>query len=128
MKTNIKKSQRASVVYNTLPIKVTRAEFNQYIKKYLSKNTRGVKPTTSYFKVFNYILYILHTGIPWYQLPVTEVHWTNIYKHHNRWSKDGTYKKIFEGSLKYLKENNSIHTKAFHGDGSNIVAKKGAKK
>lgn len=77
-------SQRASQVYNTLPTHVTRKEFNTHIKPYISKGTRGVKPSVSYWKIFNYILYVLHTGIPWYTLPVKEVHWTNIYKHHSR--------------------------------------------
>jgi hypothetical protein len=128
MKTKLKKSQRASKVYNTLPVKVTRKEFNTHIKKYLTKSKRGVKPNTSYFKIFNYILYMLHTGIPWYQLPVSEVHWTNIYKYHNKWSKDGSYEKIFNGSLEWLVSEEKLDLKALHGDGSNVVAKKGAKR
>lgn len=127
MKTRLKKSQRASKVYNTLPTKVTRAEFNKYIKQYLTKGTRGTKPTLSYWKIFNYILYVLHTGIPWYALPVKEVHWSNVYKHHSRWSKNGTYEKIFNGSLDYLKQEKKLDVSALHGDGSNVVAKKGAK-
>ena len=123
----LKISQRANTVYNTLPIKVTREEFNKHINPYLTKSKRG-KPTLSYFKIFNYILYVLHTGIPWYTLPVTEVDWTNIYKHHNRWSKNGRYEKIFEKSLEWLVKENKLDLKALHGDGSNVVAKKGANK
>jgi transposase len=126
MDTKIKKSQRASKVYNTLPTKVTRKEFNTHIKKYLTKNKRGVKPALSYWKIFNYILYTLHTGVPWYTLPVKEVHWSNIYKHHNRWSKDGSYEKIFNGSLEWLAREEKLDLSALHG--SNVVAKKGAKK
>lgn len=121
-------SQRASQVYNTLPTHVTRKEFNTHIKPYISKGTRGVKPSVSYWKIFNYILYVLHTGIPWYTLPVKEVHWTNIYKHHSRWSKDGTYKKIFDESLMYLVKEKKLDLSVLHGDGSNVVAKKGAKR
>lgn len=128
MKTNLKRSQRASQVYNILPIKVTRKEFNDHIKKYLTKNTRGMKPALSHWKIFNYVLYVLHTGIPWYTLPVTEVHWTNIYKHHNRWSKDGSYERIFNGSLDRLLHQGALNLSALHGDGSNVVAKKGVKK
>ena len=121
-------SQRASQVYNTLPTHVTRKEFNKHIKQYLTKGTRGVKPSVSRWKVFNYILYVLHTGIPWYTLPVKEVHWSNIYKHHNRWSKDGTYEKIFDGSLSFLVREGKVDLSVLHGDGSNVVAKKGVKK
>lgn len=85
------------------------------------------KPNLSYWKIFNYILYVLHTGIQWSSLPVKEVHWTNIYRHHNRWSKDGSYEKIFNGSLLFLSKGNRLDTSVLHGDGSNVVAKKGAR-
>lgn len=129
MKTKkIKHSQRASKVYNNLPTKVTRKEFNQFIKPHLSVGKRGQRPAISYFKIFNHILYVLHTGIQWENLPVREVHWTNVYKHHNRWSKDGSYEKIFNRSLDYLKQKKKLDVSALHGDGSNVVAKKGVKK
>ena len=120
-----KKSQRARVVYNTLPTKVSRVVFNKHIKPHLSKRKRGRKPKLSYFKIFNHILYILHTGSQWENLPVRGVHWTNVYKHHNRWSKDGSYERAFGGSLDWLKEAGLINLTALHGDGSNVVAKKG---
>ena len=125
METKPKKSQRAVEVYNTLPIKVTREEFNQYIKPHLSKGRRGKKPKLSQWKIFNYILYVLHTGIPWYTLPVFEVHWSNIYKQFNRWSKDGSLEKIFTGSLQHLAEQGLLDMRVLHGDGSNTIAKKG---
>jgi transposase len=120
-----KKSQRCSTAYNTLPTKVARTEFNRFIKPYLSMSARE-KPHLSYFKIFNYILYVLHTGIQWENLPVKEVHFTNIYRHHNRWSKDGSYEKIFNGSLLFLSEEGILNLSVLHGDGSNVVAKKGA--
>jgi transposase len=128
MKTKLKKSQRAPKVYNKLPIKVTRKEFNDKIKKHLTKGSRGVKPTLSRFDIFNHILYVLHTGIPWYTLPVKKVHWTNVYKHHNKWSKDGSYEKVFNGSLDWLSKEEKLDLSALHCDGSNVVAKKGARK
>lgn len=124
-KSSTKKSQRSSTAYNTLPTKVTRAEFNRFIKPCLSMSTRE-KPNLSYFKIFNYILYVLHTGIQWENLPVGEVHFTNIYRHHNRWSKDGSYEKVFNWSLLFLSKENRLDLSVLHGDGSNVVAKKGA--
>src|SRR3989338_1266697 len=119
-----KKSQRSSTGYNTLPTKVTRTEFNQFIKPHLSMSDRE-RPNLSYFKIFNYILYVLHTGIQWENLPVKEVHFTNIYRHHNRWSKDGSYEKIFDESLAFLDAQDDLDLSVLHGDGSNVVAKKG---
>ena len=119
-----KKSQRSSTGYNTLPTKVTRTEFNQFIKPHLSMSDRE-RPNLSYFKIFNYILYVLHTGIQWENLRVKEVHFTNIYRHHNRWSKDGSYEKIFDESLAFLDAQDDLDLSVLHGDGSNVVAKKG---
>lgn len=122
-----KRSQRAVTVYNTLPTKVSQKVFNRHIKPHLSKRKRGKKPKLSYYKIFNHILYVLHTGIQWENLPVRGLHWTNVYKHHNRWSKDGSYEKMFNGSLDWLKETDQLNLKILHGDGSNVVAKKGDK-
>jgi len=119
-----KKSQRSATGYNTLPTHVTREEFNKFLKPHLSKSLRQ-KPRLSYFAIFNHILYVLHTGIQWENLPEKRVHWSNVYKHFNRWSKDGNLKKIFEHSLVYLAQEKKINLSALHGDGSNVVAKKG---
>ena len=121
-----KKSQRSSTEYNTLPTKVTRTEFNRFIKPYLSMSTRE-KPNLSYWKIFNHILFVLHTGIQWQNLPVRGCHFTNIYRHHNRWSKDGSYERIFDNSLDFLNSRDGLDLSVLHGDGSNVIAKKGAK-
>ena len=77
----------------------------------------------------NILLYVLHTGIQWKQLPVSrsEIHWSNIYKWHNRWSKDGSYRKLFESSVLILDRKGMLDLSVLHGDGTNIVAKKGAR-
>lgn len=110
-----------------LPVKVGRADFNKYIAPYLSKPRRGPKPKISLCKIFNYVLYVLHTGCQWDKLPIkrNEIHWTNIYKWHSRWSKDGSYKNLFETSIMFLKNAGKLNLSILHGDGSNTVAKKG---
>lgn len=110
-----------------LPIRVSRADFNRYITPYLSKGKRGPKPKISRYKLFNYILYVLHTGIQWEQVPIYkhELHWSNVYKWHNRWSKDGSYQRLFESSVLQLHLGHKLDLSILHGDGSNTVAKKG---
>jgi transposase len=120
-----KYSQRSTRVYNTLPTNVNRGEFNRYIKPHLSRGSRGKKPRLSLFMIFNHVLYVLHTGIQWRSLPTRGAHWSSVYRQHNRWSKDGSYKKIFEHSLEYLVKEKKLDLSALHGDGSNVVAKKG---
>jgi hypothetical protein len=112
-----------------LPTHVGLADFRRYIDPYLSKGTRGPKPKISRFKIFNYILYVLHTGMQWDQLKTSrnELHWSNIYKWHLRWSKDGSYRNLFETSVQILLLEHKLDLSVLHGDGSNTIAKKGAK-
>ncbi len=111
-----------------LPVWLSRKDFNQYVAKHLSRARRGPKGKLSKYKIFNYILYVLHTGIQWNQLPIKrrEIHWTNVYKWHWRWSKDGSYKNLFEASVAQLAHDGRLDLSLLHGDGSNAVAKKGA--
>lgn len=120
-----KVSQRAKRAYNTLPVHVSLKEFNRYIKPRLSIPTHGPKTRISTYKIFNHILYVLHTGMQWYNLKPQGVKWSAVYHHHLRWSKDGSYQRIFEASLTWLKKHDKLDLRALHGDGSNAVAKKG---
>ena len=115
--------------YNEIPKQVSRKDFNTYINPHLRKPRKGPKPKISYYKIFNYILYVLHTGIQWDKLKTrrNELHWSNVYRRHNQWSKDGSYQKLFSASIIHLKDTDQLDTSIIHGDGSNIVVKKGAK-
>ena len=114
--------------FNCLPKQVSLRDFNRHIKPFLSKRHKGPKPKISSYKIFNYILYVLHTGIQWAQLRTrrNELHWSNVYKWHNRWSKDGSYETLFEASVGHLLDTDQLDTSQLHGDGSNTVVKKGA--
>ena len=112
-----------------LPVKVSRKDFNRYVNRYLSRGKRGPPTKISRHKIFNYILYVLHTGMQWDELKPrrNEVHWSNIYRWHNKWSKDGSYLNLFESGIERLRLGNKLDLSVLHGDGSNTVAKKGAK-
>ncbi len=115
--------------FNDLPVRVSRADFNRYVAPHLSRGRRGPKPKLSRYKVFNYILYVLHTGLQWEELKIYkhELHWSNVYKWHNRWSKDGSYENLFLASVEHLHLKGKLDLSILHGDGSNTVAKKGEK-
>ena len=125
------------LIYNEIPKQVSRKNFNKYINPHLSKPKKGPKPKLSYYKIFNYILYVLHTGIQWNQLKTrrNEIHWSNVYIRHNRWSnvvpptngrtEDGSYQKLFSASIIHLKDTDQLDISIIHGDGSNTVVKKG---
>lgn len=55
---------------STIPISVTQQQFNGHILPYLSTAKRGYICKIALYKVFNYILYRLHTGCQWAQLPI----------------------------------------------------------
>lgn len=113
--------------WNNLPIKVGLADFNKYINPFLSRGTRGPKTKISRARIFNYILYVLHTGVQWNMLPIrrNEIHWSAVYHHHARWNTDDSYKNLFETSVMFLQDNHKLNVSILHGDGSNTVAKKG---
>jgi len=116
--------------HNELPVKISRKNFNRYIRHYLSVGKRGPETKISLYKIFNYILQILYTGCQWTALVIRkkEISWQAVYAHHNRWSKDGSYEAVFENSVDTVKKEEGLDLSILHGDGSNTVAKKGAKK
>lgn len=123
------KEEKERREYGRLPTQVSIAHFRKFIEPHLSKATRGPKGKIPRHRIFNYILYVLHTGIQWNQLKTrrNELRWCNVYKWHNRWSKDGSYDRLFKTSVRLLSELGEIDLTALHGDGSNAVAKKGAR-
>ncbi|WP_218054608.1 transposase [Legionella massiliensis] len=57
---------------------------------------RGPRPKIALYKIFNYILYIIHTGCQWYKLPIEktaagkpEISYTRVFKHFRAWLKKG---------------------------------------
>lgn len=116
-------------LFGKLPTKISRKDFNKYIDPYLSKTIYGPPRKISRYKIFNYILFILHTGIQWRRLPIqrNEIHWSNVYRWHNKWSKDGSYKKLFENGVEQLLLARKLDVSILHVDGSNTIAKKGVK-
>jgi transposase len=83
------------------PRRVSRKEFNRSIAPHLTKPQTGPKPKLSLYKLFNYVLFVVHTGIQWSELQTRghKLHPTNVYKWHKRWSDDGSYCELLRASL-----------------------------
>jgi len=122
--------------YQTIPTHLSESEFKRFVLPHLSYATarRGPKPCISAFKMFNYILYVLHSGCPWKLLQAcidkgkhgeAEIHYTNVYRQFQRWCCDGSLDKLFEKSVMNLKINDMLDVSVLHGDGSISMAKKG---
>ena len=55
---------------STIPTSVSEKQFDAYIRPYLSRARRGYESKIPLYKIFNYILYRLHTGCQWDRLPI----------------------------------------------------------
>lgn len=107
--------------------------FDEFILEHLTKGSRGPKRKLSDFKIFNYILRVLHTGCQWESLVIDkdetgkpEIHYTNIYKVFRLWEQDNCFDNIFTSSVKALYDKGLLDTTVIHGDGTTTSAKKGA--
>lgn len=58
--------------------------------------------------LLNGILWILHTGAPWRDLPERYGPWQTVYDRFNRWRKDGTWAKILDTLLLRLDQRGFI--------------------
>jgi transposase len=115
-----------------IPTKVTKDLFEQYISPYLSKANRGFVCSIPLYKVFNYILYFLHTGCQWAELPIApapdmpekpELSYHAVYYHYRKWSKDGSLETVWKQSLVTIQAN--LNLSEINFDGTHILAKKG---
>lgn len=119
--------------YRTIPTKMTEAEFNEFILPHLTRGSRGPNTKLSFYRIFSYILTLIHTGCQWEELPIEkdkegnpEIHFTRLFRIFKRWVNDGCFEKIFVGSVDKLFKNGLLDLKIIHGDGSTTAAKKGA--
>lgn len=121
--------------YHTLPKRLSEKEFEIFFLPYLSLPERGKKPKVPLWRIMNYILYQMDTGCQWEKIPIRtepetgmpELHHASVFKWFKRWSEDGSFERAFVGSVARLKAAKKLRTKILHGDGTNSIAKKGAK-
>ena len=116
---------------STIPTSVTEKQFNAHIRPYLSLAKRGFESKIPLYKIFNYILYRLHTGCQWYRLPIEaadnsrkkEISFHAVYYHFRKWSQDGSLKKVWQGSIMAITAD--LNLSELNLDGSHAIAKKG---
>jgi transposase len=110
---------------------LSQEQFAQYVEPYLSKAHRGFVSQIPLYKIFNYILYFLHTGCQWAQLPIDpdpedatkkEMSYYAVYHHFRKWSKDGSLKRVWQHSILAIKE--LLDLSVLHLDGTHTMAKR----
>ncbi|MBX9703872.1 MAG: transposase [Silvanigrellaceae bacterium] len=118
--------------YNWIPTELSQSDFNEFIFPHITSGRRGPKPKISYFKMFNYFLYLMHTGCQWYKLPidkdqfgVPEISYSRLFRHFQHWINSGFFDRVFEASVAKLAKESLLETSVLHGDGTTTAAKKG---
>ena len=117
-----------------IPVQFSAPEFAALILPPLSRPKRGPQCKIGSHKPFNYLLQVLYTGMQWKELPIAkapegkaELHSTGVCKLFARWAEDGSLARAVLASVKYLDEAKQLDLSLRHGDGSNPVAKNGAR-
>ena len=116
-----------------IPVQLSEPEFTACIFPHLSMPKRGPKCKLGYHRVFNLILWVLYTGMPWKCLPVPTdthgkpaIHDTTVDKVFATWADDGSLWQAFIASVAHLSKEKHLEVSVLHGDGTNTVAQKGA--
>ena len=74
---------------------------NNWIIPFLSVGKRGFKSNFDLASIFLLILKRLKTGVQWRELPIEsyfekgEISWQNVYYYFNKWSKDGSFQRVW---------------------------------
>ena len=97
------------------------------IQPLLPTNDRPEHPWKCHRSVINGVLWILHTGAPWRDLPRdTYGPWQTVHERFNRWSKDGTWGRPLEALHARLDADGKIDWSLFCIDGSSVRASRAA--
>jgi transposase len=117
----------------SIPVQLSEPEFTAFIFPHLSMPKRGPRCKLGYHRLFNLILWVLYTGMPWKCSPIPKdaegkpaLHYTNVYRTFARWADDGSLQRAFTASVGHLAAEKRLDLRVLHGDGTNTVAKKGA--
>src|ERR687891_709754 len=116
-----------------IPVQLSENEFTAFILPHLSMPKRGPKCKLGHHRLFNFILWVLYTGMQWKCLPIPKdadgkpaIHYTTVYRAFAKWADDGSLWQAFIASVRHLAAEQHLDTSVLHGDGTNTVAKKGA--
>ncbi|RNA62864.1 IS5 family transposase [Chryseobacterium nematophagum] len=108
---------------------MSKDNIERLILPYLSKGKRGFSTRFDLTKVFWLIIKRLKTGCQWRELSLKEyfgnekVSWQSIYYYFNKWSKDGSFKKIWVHLLSHHKR--KLDLSSVQLDGSHTRSRMG---
>lgn len=102
---------------------LTDLEWN-VIRRFLPAERAGKagRPWKSHRQVINAILFVLHTGIPWRDLPEEFGSFNTAYNRFRRWTKSDIWQRIFEALIARLHKAGDIDLELWCVDGRVIRA------
>src|SRR5574341_1639559 len=98
---------------STIPTRITEDQFKSHILSFLSTAKRGFVSKIPLYKIFNYMLYRLHPGCQWAELPIDadpdnpdppEISGDAVYYHYRQWSRDGSLERVWQHSILTIQE------------------------
>ena len=110
-------------------VKLSKKFITKNLLPHLSQSNLGRKLKVPLWRIIKAIIYRLKTGCQWRELPISAfcsrilICWNTVYYHFRKWSKDGSWKKMWTELLKLNKPNLDMSSIQF--DGSHTPAKRG---
>ena len=89
------------------------------------RERRG-RPWRDHRRIFNGILWRLHTGAPWRDIPERYGPWETIYGRFRRWTRDGTWAKVLTHLLEDLERHGRLGRELWFVDATVIRASRAA--
>ena len=84
------------------------------------------RPPKDHRLIVHGILWVLHTGAPWRDLPERYGPWQTVFTRFNRWRRDGTWVRIVTSLLDELDDQGEIDHDLWCIDGSVVRASRAA--
>ena len=84
------------------------------------------RPWSPHRRMINGILWILHTGAPWRDLPERYGPWQTVYTRFRRWRQDGTWAKLLTHLVDHLEKHGRLGHRLWCVDGTIIRASRAA--
>jgi transposase len=110
-------------------LNLTKRQINQNLVPHLSKGKRGPACKAGLWRIVRAILYRMKTGVQWRELPMDSLFgrhltsWQSVYYYFSKWSKDGSYHRLWIAILNLCRQLLDMSSVEF--DGSHTPAKRG---
>jgi len=120
---------RTKILLRNIYVKLSKKFITNNLLPHLSQTSLGRNLKVPLWRIIKAIIYRLKTGCQWRELPVgafcgrTLIHWNTVYYHFRKWSKDGSWKKMWTEILRLNKP--ILDMSSVQLDGSHTPAKKG---